>query len=72
MSGLMAMMPGIAKIKNQLAERNLDDKMLKRQMAIIDSMTPGRNAAIPISSKPAASGASPPAPAPSPKTSTSC
>ena len=41
MSGLMAMMPGVAKIKNQLAERNLDDSVLKRQMAIIDSMTPG-------------------------------
>jgi len=41
MSGLMAMMPGIAKIKNQLAERNLDETLLKRQMAIIDSMTPG-------------------------------
>ena len=41
MSGLMAMMPGVAKIKNQIAERNLDDSMLKRQMAIIDSMTPG-------------------------------
>jgi signal recognition particle subunit SRP54 len=40
MSGLMAMLPGIAKIKNQLAERNLDEKLLKRQMAIIDSMTP--------------------------------
>jgi signal recognition particle subunit SRP54 len=40
MSGLMAMMPGIAKIKNQLAERNLDETVLKRQMAIIDSMTP--------------------------------
>ena len=40
MSGLMAMMPGIAKIKNQLAERNLDETLLKRQMAIIDSMTP--------------------------------
>ena len=40
MSGLMAMMPGVAKIKNQLAERNLDEKLLKRQMAIIDSMTP--------------------------------
>ena len=35
------MMPGVAKIKNQMAERNLDDGMLKRQMAIIDSMTPG-------------------------------
>ncbi len=41
MSGLMAMLPGVAKIKNQLAERNLDDRVLKRQMAIIDSMTPG-------------------------------
>jgi signal recognition particle subunit SRP54 len=41
MTGLMAMLPGVAKIKNQLAERNLDDKLLKRQMAIIDSMTPG-------------------------------
>ena len=41
MTGLMAMLPGIAKIKNQLAERNLDEKLLKRQMAIIDSMTPG-------------------------------
>jgi signal recognition particle subunit SRP54 len=40
MSGLMAMMPGVAKIKNQLAERNLDETLLKRQMAIIDSMTP--------------------------------
>jgi signal recognition particle subunit SRP54 len=40
MSGLMGMLPGIAKIKNQLAERNLDEKLLKRQMAIIDSMTP--------------------------------
>jgi signal recognition particle subunit SRP54 len=41
MSGLMARLPGVAKIKNQLAERNLDDSVLKRQMAIIDSMTPG-------------------------------
>ena len=41
MTGLMAMLPGVAKIKNQLAERNLDETVLKRQMAIIDSMTPG-------------------------------
>ncbi|HXW41886.1 MAG TPA: signal recognition particle protein [Xanthobacteraceae bacterium] len=40
MTGLMAMLPGVAKIKNQLAERNLDEKVLNRQMAIIDSMTP--------------------------------
>jgi signal recognition particle subunit SRP54 len=38
--GLMGMMPGIAKIKNQLASANLDEKVLKRQKAIIDSMTP--------------------------------
>jgi signal recognition particle subunit SRP54 len=36
----MAMLPGVAKIKNQIAEKNLDEKVLKRQMAIIDSMTP--------------------------------
>jgi signal recognition particle subunit SRP54 len=40
MSGLAAMLPGIAKVKNQIAERNLDDKLLNRQIAIIDSMTP--------------------------------
>jgi signal recognition particle subunit SRP54 len=39
-AGLMGMLPGIGKIKNQLAEKNLDDTVLKRQMAIIDSMTP--------------------------------
>jgi signal recognition particle subunit SRP54 len=40
MSGLMGMMPGIAKMKNQLAAANLDERVLKRQMAMIDSMTP--------------------------------
>jgi signal recognition particle subunit SRP54 len=40
MTGLMGMLPGIAKMKNQLAERNLDETVLKRQMAMIDSMTP--------------------------------
>jgi signal recognition particle subunit SRP54 len=40
LGGLMGMMPGIAKIKNQLASANLDEKVLKRQKAIIDSMTP--------------------------------
>jgi signal recognition particle subunit SRP54 len=40
MSGMMGMMPGIAKMKNQLAAANLDDSLLKRQVAIIDSMTP--------------------------------
>ncbi len=40
MSGLLGMMPGVAKMKNQLAGANLDDRVLKRQTAIIDSMTP--------------------------------
>ena len=40
MSGLMGMLPGVAKMKNQLADANLDDNVLKRQMAIINSMTP--------------------------------
>ena len=40
MSGLLGMMPGVAKMKNQIAAAGLDDKLVKRQMAIIDSMTP--------------------------------
>ena len=39
LGGLMGMMPGIAKMKNQIAAANLDDKVVKRQMAVIDSMT---------------------------------
>ena len=40
MSGLMGLLPGIAKIKNQLASANIDETVIKRQIAIIDSMTP--------------------------------
>jgi signal recognition particle subunit SRP54 len=40
MAGLMGMLPGIAKMKNQLAAANLDERVLKRQIAMIDSMTP--------------------------------
>ena len=40
MGGLLGMMPGVAKMKNQIAAAGLDDKLVKRQMAIIDSMTP--------------------------------
>jgi signal recognition particle subunit SRP54 len=39
MSGLMGMLPGVAKMKNQLANANIDEKVIKRQVAIIDSMT---------------------------------
>ena len=40
LGGLMGMLPGIAKMKNQMSAANLDDKLLKRQVAIIQSMTP--------------------------------
>jgi len=39
MEGLMGLLPGVAKVKRQLAERRIDDKMIKRQEAIIGSMT---------------------------------
>ena len=40
MSGVMGMLPGVGKIKKQLADANIDEGMLKRQEAIILSMTP--------------------------------
>jgi signal recognition particle subunit SRP54 len=40
LSGLMSMLPGVAKMKNQLAAANLNENVIKRQIAIIDSMTP--------------------------------
>jgi signal recognition particle subunit SRP54 len=39
MSGMMGMLPGIGKIKKQLSEANIDEGMLKRQEAILSSMT---------------------------------
>ncbi len=40
MSGVMGMLPGIGKIKKQLDGAKIDEGMLKRQEAIILSMTP--------------------------------
>ena len=40
MGGIMGMLPGVAKIKDQLNSANLDEKFVKRQRAIISSMTP--------------------------------
>jgi signal recognition particle subunit SRP54 len=40
MSGVLGMMPGMGKIKSQIADANLDDSILKHQHAIITSMTP--------------------------------
>lgn len=39
MSGLMGMMPGVGKIKQQMADAKIDDRMILRQEAIISSMT---------------------------------
>ena len=39
LDGLMAMLPGVGKMKKQMAEANIDPKLLKRQEAIILSMT---------------------------------
>jgi signal recognition particle subunit SRP54 len=39
--GLMGMIPGLNKMKKQMAETNIDDKMIGRQQAILSSMTPG-------------------------------
>jgi signal recognition particle subunit SRP54 len=40
MGGLLNLLPGMGKLKDQLKNANLDDKLIKRQEAIIQSMTP--------------------------------
>ena len=40
LGGLMGMMPGMAQMKSQLANAKMDDKVIGRQIAIINSMTP--------------------------------
>lgn len=40
MGSLMGMLPGIAKMKDQMANIGMHDKTIRRQCAIIDSMTP--------------------------------
>ena len=39
MEGLMGMLPGVQKMKGQIAEAGLNDKAIRRQKAIISSMT---------------------------------
>ena len=39
MQGVMGMLPGMAKMSKQMDEAGLDDRMLRRQIALIDSMT---------------------------------
>jgi signal recognition particle subunit SRP54 len=40
MGGIMGMLPGMAKVKDQIASSHFDEKAIKRQRAIISSMTP--------------------------------
>ena len=39
MQGILGMLPGVAKVKKQIAEAGVDDKVFDRQVAIISSMT---------------------------------
>ena len=39
LGGIMGMLPGVAKMKDQLASANIDDRVIKRQRAMISSMT---------------------------------
>ncbi|HKK35898.1 MAG TPA: signal recognition particle protein [Paracoccaceae bacterium] len=39
MGGLMSMMPGMGKMQKQLDDAGMDDKVIKRQIAMIQSMT---------------------------------
>ena len=39
LSGLMGMLPGVGKMKKQMTEANVDEKMILHQQAIIQSMT---------------------------------
>jgi signal recognition particle subunit SRP54 len=41
MGGIMSMLPGVGKIQKQMAQHSIDDGMIRRQEAIIMSMTPG-------------------------------
>jgi signal recognition particle subunit SRP54 len=44
LSGILGMLPGMGKIKTQLAGANLDETVFKRQAAIISSMTKAERA----------------------------
>jgi signal recognition particle subunit SRP54 len=39
MQGILGMLPGVAKVKKQISEAGIDDKVFDRQVAIISSMT---------------------------------
>ncbi len=39
MEGMMSMLPGVGKMQKQMSEAGVDDKMVRRQIALIQSMT---------------------------------
>jgi signal recognition particle subunit SRP54 len=41
---MMGLLPGIGKIKQQMKDAKIDDGMVKRQIAVIQSMTPRERA----------------------------
>ncbi len=41
LGGLMGMLPGVPKIQQQMKNAQIDDGMIRRQLAILSSMTPG-------------------------------
>ncbi|EJF80459.1 signal recognition particle protein [Bartonella doshiae] len=44
MGGVLGMLPGMGKVKDQIAAAGLDDRLFNRQLAIISSMTPQERA----------------------------
>ncbi|MCX7371784.1 MAG: signal recognition particle protein [Alphaproteobacteria bacterium] len=48
LQGILGMLPGVGKIKDQLKDANLDERILKRQAAIISSMTPKERRAVQV------------------------
>ncbi len=63
MQGVMGLMPGMAKMSKQMDDAGLDDKMLRRQVALIDSMTKKERRTPELLQASAQAAASPPAPA---------
>jgi signal recognition particle subunit SRP54 len=44
LGGLMGMLPGVGKAKDQMAAAGINDRMIARQVAIVNSMTPAERA----------------------------
>jgi signal recognition particle subunit SRP54 len=44
LGGVMGMLPGVGKMKDQMAAAGIDDRIIKKQIAIINSMTPWERA----------------------------